>query len=423
MNHLNRKKTGIHNNTLILRCALALFILVYPCLTGNLASAQNVAEPAPPKAASNIETPPGMSKIGGLPRVVYGFDREFPPFSYEKPGGEPTGFEVELLQMIFQDKAKLFYQPLNWDLVQLELAAGKIQVTSGMVKTPARAKLFNFSQRPSFRTSICIFTKVYSRIPNLTFLRGQPVAVEKGSYQQRLLEDFGGINIKIHAKKTDALKALANDDVAAYCGPRESTYFMLKKLNIGAVTTSATPLGFTDMHFAVSKDRPDVLRFINDGMEAIIKNGDYDRLYRRWFVQELNQAEVKAMLEAARKASLPAYAPHSGISMGAAVLTATGKIYTGCNVENAVPALSVSALRAALVRAVSEGELEIRAAVAVDYNGNIMTPTNDDYQSFYEFGRGILFVFEPEKGRHTSNTVAELFANPVQSKPIDLNIE
>lgn len=422
MNHLNYETFKSTVQPFAMRYALIIAMLVLGCFYFQIDRALAQSD-AGQSSAPSMETLPGISKIGGLPRVVYGFDREFPPFSYEKPGGEPTGFEVELLQTIFQDKAKLFYQPLNWNLVQLELASGKIQVTSGMVNTPARAKLFNFAQEPSFRTSICIFTKVYSRIPNLNLLRGQPVAVEQGSFQQRLLEDFGGVNIKIYPKRTDALRALANDDVAAYCGPRESTYFMLKKLNIGGITTSATPLGFTDMYFAVSKDRPDVLRFINDGMAELKKNGEYNRLYRRWFVQELNQAEVKAMREAAQKASLPAYAPYTGNGMGAAVLTATGKIYTGCTVENPVPALSVSALRAALVRAVSEGELEIRAAVSVDYAGNITTPTKDDYQSFYEFGRGVLFVSEPEKGQYTSNTVAELLANPVQGKPIDLNIE
>jgi cytidine deaminase len=74
-------------------------------------------------------------------RVVYGFDREFPPFSFEEAGGKATGFEVELLEAIFSGRATLVPRPLQWDMVPLELAAGTITVTSGMVRTEKRSKL------------------------------------------------------------------------------------------------------------------------------------------------------------------------------------------------------------------------------------------------------------------------------------------
>ncbi|SHN68005.1 transporter substrate-binding domain-containing protein [Desulfovibrio litoralis] len=399
--------------TSILLLSLVSFFFSLP----NFLSAQTAPQ------ITTLQGQAGASKLGGLPRVVYGFDREFPPFSFENPGGKATGFEVELLELLFKDRAKLFYRPLNWNMVQLELAEGKIQITSGMVETKERAKLFYFSKEPTFRTSIVAFTKVYNRIPNLTFLRGQPVAVEKGSYQQRLLEDFGGINIKLYPTKSDALFALANDDVAAYCGPRESTYFMLRKLNITAVTTVSTPFGFTDMRFAISKERPDLLKFVNDRMDEVVKSGEYNQLYRRWFVQELNEIEIKALIDKAKEASLAAYAPFSNKNMGAAVLTATGNIYIGCNVENAQKELTLSALQGALARTVSEKELEIRAALMVDANGNIVTPSATDYQSFYQLNPGTLFVIEPEKNKRQTYTAAELLLNPTLPKPIDLNIE
>lgn len=59
-----------------------------------------------------------------------------------------------------------------------------------------------------------------------------------------------------------------------------------------------------------------------------------------------------------------AYAPYSGFTVGAALLSASGKVYTGCNIENAAFSPTVCAERVALFKAVSEGEHAF-AALAV----------------------------------------------------------
>lgn len=60
----------------------------------------------------------------------------------------------------------------------------------------------------------------------------------------------------------------------------------------------------------------------------------------------------------ARKSS---YSPYSGFKVGAALLSASGKIYTGCNIENAAYSPTVCAERVAFFKAVSEGETEFEA--------------------------------------------------------------
>ena len=72
----------------------------------------------------------------------------------------------------------------------------------------------------------------------------------------------------------------------------------------------------------------------------------------------------KDLCALALKARDSAYSPYSGVRVGAALLTRSGKIYTGCNIENAAFSPTVCAERVALFKAISEGEKEF-SAIAV----------------------------------------------------------
>ena len=357
-------------------------------------------------------------------RVSYGFDREFPPFSYEIPGGQPTGFEVELVKAVFHGtNVTLAFRPLQWDRIPLELSEGTIQVTSGMVATEHRTQLFLMSDQPTFPLQIRLFTKVFNRFPSADMLRGQAVSVEHGTYQHRLLERFNGINIKTFPKKIDALRALYRDEVAAYCGPVQNTYYYINKLNYGAITTVGTPLGITEMRAGFNRGRGDLQRIFNEGMARVHASGEYNRLYRKWFVRELSEQEESVMVTTAIRAAIPAYALYEKQGQGAAVLTATGKVYSACTVENADPSLSLSALRGAVARAIADGEFELRAAVIVNPLGEIIAPTRDELQTLYEFGAGVLAMIPQAKGGAVTKMIAEVLPKPVIRKTDLIQVE
>ena len=73
---------------------------------------------------------------------------------------------------------------------------------------------------------------------------------------------------------------------------------------------------------------------------------------------------MKELVLQAEEAMKKAYAPYSGFCVGAALLGKRGRVYTGCNVENASFSPTICAERTAIVKAVSEGEREF-AALAV----------------------------------------------------------
>jgi len=102
-----------------------------------------------------------------------------------------------------------------------------------------------------------------------------------------------------------------------------------------------------------------------------------------------------------------AYAPYSGYSVGAAVLTESGKIYDGVNIENAVYPLTVCGERVAIFKAVSEGEKSFQAIAVVTRNGG--TPCGSCRQVMAEFGLDTVVLIADNTGKlHSTHTVAEL---------------
>lgn len=82
----------------------------------------------------------------------------------------------------------------------------------------------------------------------------------------------------------------------------------------------------------------------------------------------MNDQELMQVAVEARKS---AYAPYSGFFVGAALLTRNGKLYTGCNIENASYTPTNCAERTAFFKAVSEGEREFEAIAIVGGKGEM----------------------------------------------------
>ena len=79
------------------------------------------------------------------------------------------------------------------------------------------------------------------------------------------------------------------------------------------------------------------------------------------------------MIELAMKQLQFSYTPYSGFKVGAALLTKSGKIYTGCNIENAAYTPTNCAERTAFFKAVSEGEREFQAICVVGGKVGVLT--------------------------------------------------
>ena len=75
----------------------------------------------------------------------------------------------------------------------------------------------------------------------------------------------------------------------------------------------------------------------------------------------MTKKQLRTLIDAAKRARRKAYCPYSRYPVGAAVLTESGKIFTGANIENASYGLSICGERTAIFNAVTRGEKMIRA--------------------------------------------------------------
>lgn len=110
----------------------------------------------------------------------------------------------------------------------------------------------------------------------------------------------------------------------------------------------------------------------------------------------LTDERHQEIIEKALQARLNAYAPYSNYQVGAALLTASGKIFTGVNVENAAYPDSICAERAAIFNAVSAGERDFKAIAVATRNGG--TPCGSCRQVMSEFGLDIKVLLVDEEG-------------------------
>lgn len=116
-----------------------------------------------------------------------------------------------------------------------------------------------------------------------------------------------------------------------------------------------------------------------------------------------NDSAIAGLIDAARQARENAYAPYSGFRVGAALLTADGRIFTGVNVENASYGLTSCAESGAVSSAVGAGIRDFVAiAVTGPDNGVPCTPCGSCRQILHEFAPNLLVITEAASGAVTT---------------------
>ncbi len=117
--------------------------------------------------------------------------------------------------------------------------------------------------------------------------------------------------------------------------------------------------------------------------------------------------DKELLIKKAKQVSEKAYAPYSGFKVGAALLTKSGKVFTGCNVENSSYGLSNCAERTAVFKAISEGKMDFSELVIYVDSDILFTPCGACRQILSEFSSDLKITIISNKDR-LETTITEL---------------
>ncbi|MEK6692468.1 MAG: cytidine deaminase [Nitrospirota bacterium] len=124
-------------------------------------------------------------------------------------------------------------------------------------------------------------------------------------------------------------------------------------------------------------------------------------------MKRITKKTINKLLTEARNAREFSYAPYSNFHVGAAVMTRSGMIFRGCNIENSSYGLTICAERAAIFNALSSGVKDI-VAIAISCNDKkICTPCGACRQVIYEFSEDCLIIID-RKGGYIIKNIREL---------------
>jgi cytidine deaminase len=118
--------------------------------------------------------------------------------------------------------------------------------------------------------------------------------------------------------------------------------------------------------------------------------------------------EIAKLIEIAHQARDKAYCPYSHFAVGAVLVSRAGHIYTGANVENASYGLTVCAERAAIIKAVNAGDLELEAICLAGSDKGYTYPCGACLQVMAEFAPHLKVIVTDSSGNYREHQLKDL---------------
>ena len=239
-------------------------------------------------AAAVALTTAFASGIVSAAEYVVGTGATYRPFEYETPNKVLVGFDVDLMKEIAKAggfTVKVINTP--WDGMVAALNNGDRDIImSGITITEKRKQVVDFA-RPYFLAHQLILTSKNLKITTLKELEGKTIAVVNASAGDiAASKAFGksSPNIKRFDNTPLALEELNNGGVDAMIGDVGVLQFYARQNPDKAFNQCRDP-GFEEQYFGIgiAKGNKAVLDAVNKGLEAVIANGQYNEVYKKWF--------------------------------------------------------------------------------------------------------------------------------------------
>jgi len=221
--------------------------------------------------------------------IVIGGDEYFPPFEYVDTNGVYKGFNIDIMYAIAIEMGlDIEIQPMPWKNAMVALTTGELDLIQGIKYTQGREKVFSFSE-PYLESSLSIFIpKSNDYIKSLHDLENKIIAVQENDVAYDVVTSIHGVSILKTHSQLIALQDLIDGEADAYIGNRQTGLYSIQKYGYSDnVKVIGSPINPERYGMAVKKGNEELLQVFDEGLEIIKKNGTYDKIYDKWFGEEI----------------------------------------------------------------------------------------------------------------------------------------
>lgn len=212
-------------------------------------------------------------------------DNNYPPYEYLDSNGYYKGFNVDIITAVAIELGwDIELIPTSWENAMNLLKSREVDAIQGMTLTPERDKTYDFTQNIVVNSQSIFVLKNTSYISELSDLEGKKVSVQAEDVTTELLKEIPNIVIIEKVNQLEAIKALLNNEVDAFFGNRLTGIYNIQRFGFTElIKTVGEPVNDTIYSMAVASGNEEMLTQLNLGIEAIKKNGTYDKIYKKWF--------------------------------------------------------------------------------------------------------------------------------------------
>jgi len=212
---------------------------------------------------------------------------DYPPYNFINEKGEPDGFNVDILNAIRKlYKVEININSADWETVNELLEQGKIQAVAGVQYFGIPNEKYNYT-RSVIRTSHCFLynDKFRNKISSdIVRTERQPlIVIWKNDVLIHYIQSINPTARFIYVNNyTDLLNELEREDVTCAFSQKISSMYFAAKMNRSHILTGKEEVLERNMGFKISKDETELSQMLNNGLEVIMSNGEYKKIYDKW---------------------------------------------------------------------------------------------------------------------------------------------
>lgn len=218
-----------------------------------------------------------------------GMDAAYPPFGFQDMDKkEYMGFDVDIIKAIGKEEGfDVEVRNVNFDGLIPALQSGDLDVAiNDITITEDRKRSVDFSKRYYIAGLGVVVKSDNNSIQKKEDLSGKTLGVTIGSTGEEAARKIEGANVRVYSTLSDAFLDLKQGAVDCVVNDIPTNEYYVATTSDKSVKTAPVALTEEDLGIAVKKGNKELLTKIDDGLAKMKKNGEFAKIYKKWFGKE-----------------------------------------------------------------------------------------------------------------------------------------